>query len=140
LVLETRVTLSTGPRFYLAALASRGGQAVPPLGGGSWLRSLTAVQQSALLSILFFREINRFSFSLMHDDLAPFQKDVMQASLHLHPNDNVLEIGTMTHEGGMETYRFFGAPIAPPPTIGQNQADKKPWEQEMKEAIRRLAW
>jgi putative transposase len=35
LVLETRVTLSTGPRFYLAALASRGGQAVPPLGGGS---------------------------------------------------------------------------------------------------------
>lgn len=28
LVLETRVTLSTGPRFYLAALAVRGGQAV----------------------------------------------------------------------------------------------------------------
>ncbi len=28
LVLEARVTLSTGPRFYLAALASRGGQAV----------------------------------------------------------------------------------------------------------------
>ena len=28
LVLEARVTLSTGPRFYLAALAARGGQAV----------------------------------------------------------------------------------------------------------------
>lgn len=35
MVLEARATLSTGPRFYLAVLASRGGQAVPPLGGGS---------------------------------------------------------------------------------------------------------
>jgi IS605 OrfB family transposase len=34
-VLEARATLSTGPRFYLAVLAARGGQVVPPSGGGA---------------------------------------------------------------------------------------------------------
>jgi hypothetical protein len=89
-------------------------------------KTLTPTQQSELLSILFFREISRLSFSLMHDNLAPYQKDVMQVSLHLHPSDNILEIGTVMHEGNTDIYRFFGAPIAPPPSNEQDKVGKKP--------------
>ena len=89
-------------------------------------KNLPPAQQSELLSILFFREISRLSFSLMYDNLAPYQEDVMRVSLHLHPSDNILEIGTVMHEGDTEIYRFFGAPIAPPPSTGQDEVGRKP--------------
>ncbi len=107
-------------RLFLASLP-----AVLPPGTKIPFRSLNPAQQSELLSLLFFREMSRLSFSLMYDNLAPFDKDVMQASFHFHPTDNILEIGTVTHQGETETYRFFGAPIAPPPP-GSDQHGKNP--------------
>jgi hypothetical protein len=77
-------------------------------------RTMTAAQQSELLTMLFLDAITHMSASLLRDNLAPFQKDVMQASLHLHKSDGILEIGTVTQEGDTASYRFFGAPIAPP--------------------------
>lgn len=86
---------------------------------------LTPAQQTALVSLLFFKEIGRLPQGIMYNQLAPYQKDVQQASLHFHAVDNILEIGTVTHEGDVETYQFFGAPIAPPPPP-KEQLDKKP--------------
>lgn len=103
--------------------------ALPPklsLGAKLPFRTMNPAQQSELLTILFFEEINRLQFSFMHGDLAPYQKDVMQAALHLHKTDGILEIGTVTHEGTMETYSFFGAPVAPASGLGQNQSSIKP--------------
>lgn len=118
---RTSALLQEQNRLFDASLP-----AVLPLGTKIPFRAMTSAQQHELLLILFFREMSRLSPNLVRGNLAPFQKDVMQASLHLHPSDNILEIGTVTHEGNTESYQFFGAPIAPPPPTGQNTAGKKP--------------